>query len=189
MTGAEVALRAAVTPRLTATTTLFANRLSNAIANVTIGPNLRERQNIDAIRSKGVETEIAWRRGEWEIDASLSLVSAKVVQSGVLDGLEPAQVPKLSLAMTAARTIGRSQFSLTVRHLSSAFEDDLNQDRLPPATTIDLVGRHRLNEKVELSVRGENLLDERIVTRNQGGSIDLGVPRTIWLSLSLKAAN
>jgi hypothetical protein len=32
-------------------------------------------------------------------------------------------------------------------------------------------------------LRGENLTDEDIVTRNQGGSIDLGVPRTAWLGL------
>jgi hypothetical protein len=31
--------------------------------------------------------------------------------------------------------------------------------------------------------RAENLTDEDIITRNQGGSIDLGVPRTIWLGL------
>ena len=31
--------------------------------------------------------------------------------------------------------------------------------------------------------RGENLTDTAIVTRNQGGSIDLGVPRTLWIGL------
>jgi outer membrane receptor for ferric coprogen and ferric-rhodotorulic acid len=36
---------------------------------------------------------------------------------------------------------------------------------------------------LSLTVRGENLTDEAIVTRNQGGSIDLGVPRTVWLGL------
>jgi iron complex outermembrane receptor protein len=33
--------------------------------------------------------------------------------------------------------------------------------------------------------RGENLFDEEVVTRNAGGSIDLGTPRTLWVGLAL----
>lgn len=29
-------------------------------------------------------------------------------------------------------------------------------------------------------LRGENLTDETVITRNQSGSIDLGTPRTVW---------
>lgn len=188
LTGAEVAFGGDVASNLSVTTTLFANRLANAIGNVTVGTNLRRRQNIAAIRSRGIETELAWHQNGWALDASLSLVSARMDQSGDLDGLRPAQVPKLSLTMTAARTIGRSEVSATLRHSSSAYEDDLNQDRLPAATTIDIVARHRVSSMVELSLRGENLLDERVVTRNQAGSIDIGAPRTIWLGLNLKQA-
>src|SRR3546814_15800581 len=35
--------------------TVFWNRLDNAIANVTIADNLRQRRNVDAIVAKGVE--------------------------------------------------------------------------------------------------------------------------------------
>jgi len=31
--------------------------------------------------------------------------------------------------------------------------------------------------------RAENVTDERIVTRNSDGNIDLGVPRTFWAGL------
>ena len=37
--------------------------------------------------------------------------------------------------------------------------------------------------RLSLIVRAENLTDETIVTRNQGGSVDLGVPRTFWLGV------
>lgn len=186
LTGAQVRFKVDVVPCPSVTTTLFANRLANAIGNVTISPNLRERQNVDAIQSRGVEAELACRWGGWAIDSSLSLVSAHVDQRGDLDGLRPAQVPKMSLTLTASRTFGRSEVSTMLRHVSGAYEDDLNRDRLPPATTIDVVARHRLNNALEISLRGENLLDERIVTRNQAGSLDLGAPRTIWLGLALK---
>ena len=33
--------------------------------------------------------------------------------------------------------------------------------------------------------RAENLFDETVVTRNQGGSIDLGTPRTLWIGVRI----
>ena len=40
-----------------------------------------------------------------------------------------------------------------------------------------------LSPRFTVLLRGENLTNETIVTRNQGGSIDLGVPRTLWAGL------
>src|SRR3546814_13936956 len=42
--------------------TVFWNRLDNAIANVTIADNLRQRRNVDAIVAKGVELTAAARQ-------------------------------------------------------------------------------------------------------------------------------
>ena len=42
--------------------------------------------------------------------------------------------------------------------------------------SITLSTAYRLNGALELYGRVENLTDETIVTRNQGGSIDLGTP-------------
>jgi iron complex outermembrane receptor protein len=39
---------------------------------------------------------------------------------------------------------------------------------------------------LSLVVRAENLFDETVITRNQGGSIDLGTPRTLWLGLRIR---
>jgi len=71
----------------------------------------------------------------------------------------------------------------TLRHVSAQFEDDRETDRLAPATTIDAFVAAPLVGGLSLVARAENLTDETIVTRNQGGSIDLGVPRTLWLGL------
>jgi vitamin B12 transporter len=78
--------------------------------------------------------------------------------------------------------------SATLRHVSSAYEDDLNQDRLGAATTIDAVIRRNIGAQWEIALRGENLLNKRVLTRNQAGSIDLGAPRIVWLSLSFRSA-
>ena len=70
--------------------------------------------------------------------------------------------------------------SATVGHVSAQFEDDLEMDTLPAATTLDAFAQVPIMGKLSLVLRGENLTGETIVTRNQGGSIDLGAPRTIW---------
>lgn len=54
---------------------------------------------------------------------------------------------------------------------------------LPDALTVDAVARLPLGHGVTLVARGENLFDEEVVTRNAGGSIDLGTPRTLWIGV------
>ncbi|WP_370073285.1 hypothetical protein [Novosphingobium sp. THN1] len=39
---------------------------------------------------------------------------------------------------------------------------------------------------ISLVLRAENLFDTEIVTRNSGGSIDLGNPRTLWAGVRVK---
>ena len=65
-------------------------------------------------------------------------------------------------------------------------EDDLELDALPPATTVDAVLRLPLGPQLELNLRAENAFDARVVTRNAGGSIDLGTPRTLWIGARLR---
>ena len=57
---------------------------------------------------------------------------------------------------------------------------------MPAATTLDAYAEAPLGKALALVLRGENLTDERVVTRNQGGSIDLGAPRTLWIGLKLR---
>ena len=74
-------------------------------------------------------------------------------------------------------------FAATLRHVGKQFEDDRETDVLPAATTVDLYAQVPLFEKLSFVARAENLFDEEIYTRNQGGSIDLGIPRTVWAGL------
>jgi hypothetical protein len=54
---------------------------------------------------------------------------------------------------------------------------------LPAATTVDLFAQAPLVGRLSFIARVENLFDEEIITRNQGGSMDLGVPLTAWAGL------
>jgi outer membrane receptor protein involved in Fe transport len=167
--------------------TAFDNEVENAIANVTIGPNLRRRANLPAIEARGIEASVAAKFGAVSLDGALAWTDAQVRGEGAsadLDGLRPAQTPEFAASLTLGwQPAPGWRVAGTLRHVSAQFEDDRQTDRLPPATTWDAFLVAPLRGRLSLTVRGENLTDEAIVTRNQGGSIDLGVPRTVWLGL------
>lgn len=169
--------------------TLFDNRVRQAIANVTIGPNLRERRNVDAVHSRGFELTAKAVLGTFSWDGSLALLDPKVEGSGAsagLDGMRPAQVPVFASSTTLSWRPGKDWLlAATLRHLSSQFEDDLQTDRLPAQTTLDAVATVPLSARAVLIFRGENLTDAQVITRNQAGSIDLGAPRTLWAGLRI----
>jgi outer membrane receptor protein involved in Fe transport len=170
--------------------TAFTNKVRNAVANVTIGPNLRQRQNVDAIRARGIEFGAALRLGTLSFDGSLALTDAEVRAGGTsaaLDGMRPAQTPKLAASAALGwRPRDGWLLSATLRHVGAQFEDDLETDVLPAATTLDAYAEVPVSPAFSLVLRGENLTGETIVTRNQGGSMDLGVPRTLWAGVKVR---
>ena len=169
--------------------TAFDNRVKNAIANVTINPTTRERRNVDAIRSRGLELSTALRMGQVSFDGSLAWTDAEVKAGGAsaaLDGMRPAQTPKIAGSATLAwRPRDGAVLSATLRHIGAQFESDQETDVLPAATTLDLFAQWPLSPGFSLVLRAENLADEEVVTRNQGGSIDLGTPRTLWAGVKI----
>jgi outer membrane receptor protein involved in Fe transport len=169
--------------------TAFDNRVKHAIANVTVGPNLRQRQNIDAIHARGVEAGANLKFGDFVISGSLAWTAAEARGSGAaapLDGNRPAQTPRWSASGTASwRLTANTLVALTARHVGAQFEDDLETDVLPAATTLDLFVQVPIARNVALVLRGENLTDEMVITRNQSGSMDYGAPRTVWAGIKL----
>jgi vitamin B12 transporter len=169
--------------------TAFDNRVKGAIANVTIGTNVRERRNVDAIHARGLELGAGLRFGAVSLDGSLAWTQALVEASGAslaLNGKRPAQTPKLAASTTLGwRPRDGWQLSATLRHIGAQFEDDLQADLLPAATTLDAYAKVPLDGPFALVLRGENLTGETVITRNQAGSIDLGIPRTLWAGLRI----
>jgi iron complex outermembrane receptor protein len=167
--------------------TLFYNRLNDAIANVTIGTNLRQRDNVDAIVAKGVELSGEAAFGEVSISASYAFSDSKVRASGMamaLNGLSPAQSPRHAANATVrwAPSAG-TVLAATARYVAAQFEDDLESNILPSAFTLDGFAQIPLTRQVALTGRVENIFDEEVVTRKVGTSIDLGTPRILWIGL------
>ena len=169
--------------------TYFDNQVEGAIANVTLAPNLRERRNLDAIDATGVEFAAAIDSGDFSFDSTLVLTDAEVRGTGFaapLDGNRPPQVPKFSASATGSwRPADGALIAATLRHVGDQFEGDQEDDVLKSATTLDLFAQVELTQGVTLITRAENITNDTIVTRNQGGSMDLGTPRTFWIGLKV----
>jgi len=183
--GAEGGIDVSPAHGLTLSGTVFYNELTDAIANVTIGTNLRRRQNVKAIAAKGVEANIVWRRGAMMLEASYAYSDSKVKAPGTaLDGLIPAQSPRHAASATLAwAPKAGPMLSATVRYVGDQYEDDLQTGKLPAATTVDLFGKMPIARGFSAIVRAENVFDATVETRNQAGSIDLGTPRTLWIGV------
>ncbi|MBB3859333.1 outer membrane receptor protein involved in Fe transport [Novosphingobium hassiacum] len=166
----------------------FENRIESAIANVTIGTNLRQRQNIAEIRAQGIEASAEVTHGIAHFSGSLAWTDADLRNgpASALTGKRPAQTPRVAASATLAITPATGwRIAATARHIGQQFEDDLQQDSLPAATTFDAFILLPLVGRASLLLRGENMFDAAVTTRNSGGSIDLGSPRTLWAGLRL----
>lgn len=198
MKGAELGIDLTPAEGVSLRATAFTNKLTDAIGNVTLsrGPGTfpgvgfvagayRQRVNIDAVRSNGVELDARIERGEWRLAASYAYSDARISGSGraaALDGLRPAQVP----AHTASGTLGWRGLSTTLRYVSAQFEDDSNSRRLNDALTLDAVAVLPVTDRMSLFVRGENVTNGRVETAiSATGVIERAAPRTIWVGLRL----
>jgi len=183
--------------------TVFANRLTGAIANVTLGqgPGLfpgvgfvaaggqfRRRENVDAISSRGIEIDGDLAIGRFRLAAGYSFADAKIHASGAaaaLAGLRPAQTPRHSFTASLGwQGPDGAYASAGTRYVSDQYEDDLNRQRIPGALTFDALAALPLGHGLAIEARGENLTDEEVVAGISGaGIVERATPRTLWLGL------
>lgn len=183
--------------------TLFANRLTDAIANVTLGTGpgtfpgvgvvapggvYRQRQNVDAVESRGVEVDANLSLGAFRLTAGYSYADAEVSASGPaapLNGLRPAQTPRHNITLSLAWQGPRGLLaSAGLRYVSTQYEDDLNAQRIPDALTVDAAANIPITRSLAIEARGENLTDEDVVAGiSSAGVVERATPRTLWIGL------
>jgi outer membrane receptor protein involved in Fe transport len=185
--------------------TLFANRLEGAIANVSLGsgPGLfpgvgfvasggvyRQRQNVDAIRTRGLEIDGEWARGPWRAALSYALTDARIDADGAaraLDGKRPAQVARHNASASLGWGRGGVEVDATARFTGRQFEDDNNARVLPAALTFDGRAQVAISNAVAGEARVENLLDKRVVaTLGSDGTRERALPRTLWIGVRIR---
>lgn len=166
--------------------TLFANHLSNAIANVTLAPNLNQRRNLDAIDSKGVEFSAEQIVGPATLRATWAFTDAEVEASGgaaTLDGRKPAQIAKHGASLSL-RDNGGGPFGgfATLRYVGKQNEDDLGLLVLDDALTLDAGLSWRVSRGISVEARGENLFDALVPAAiSSAGIVERATPRTLWV--------
>ena len=185
--------------------TAFANRLDNAIANVTLGEgpgvfpgvgfvaaggSYRQRQNVDAIRARGIEVDGGLKRGPWSATFTYALSDARVEAGGEaspLNGHRPAQIPRHQASVSLDWTGGIAGIGATARFTSAQNEDDLGEDRLPAALTFDARSRLAVLKRGEIELRVENLFDRRVIAAISGDDIrERALPRTVWIGVRFR---
>jgi len=168
--------------------TLFANHLSNAIANVTLAPNLNQRQNLHAIDSKGIEVAAEQRIGPATLRATYAFTDAEVDAKGAaaaLDGRKPAQIAKHggSLSLRGNGSGPLDGFA-TLRYIGKQNEDDLGLLVLDDALTLDAGVSWRVSQAISVEARGENLFDELVPAAiSSAGIVERATPRTLWVGV------
>ncbi len=186
--------------------TLFRNTLVDPVTNVTLGQGpatfplagfipaggvLRQRQNAGRIDAVGLEGEVRRQWGPVALRAAATYTDARVdggAAAPQLDGLRPAQAPRLGAALTADwQATRRLALRLELRHEGARFEDDLNSRRLPAATTLDARAASRLTPAVEVWAAADNLTDSAVATgQTADGVYAYGPPRGLRLGVSLR---
>ena len=166
--------------------TLFVNHLTNAIANVTLAPNLNQRQNLDAIDTKGIEVSAEQKVDFLTLRATYALTDATVDASraaAALDGRRPAQIAKHGGSVSLrSNTTDAVQGFATLRYVGKQNEDDLGLLELDDALTLDAGLTWRLADAISLEARGENLFDELVPAAiSSAGIVERATPRTLWI--------
>jgi outer membrane receptor protein involved in Fe transport len=159
--GFLVGLGAAVSLRATA----FQMDATETVANVTLAatPTLitRQRQNLGAIRSRGIELDGEARLGRHLVLAGgLTLLDAKV-RSAPDRGLVGKRVPQVPRRQGGAQLRYDPPrgftFGVQARFVATQFEDDLNSLPLDGYWTVDALLGRSINQWVGVFVAGENL--------------------------------
>ena len=188
------------------TATAFANRIEDAIVNVTIGQGpgtfpragfvpaggvLRQRANAGTIEATGIEIEAERRWDRLRLQGAISHAWAEMdggTAVSQLTGLRPAQAPRLSATLAADWTVSdRLTLSARVRHEGRRFDDDLNSRSLEAATTLDGRAEWRLGRGASAWVAADNLTDADVQVFMTGdGVAGLAAPRTIRVGLTFR---
>ena len=193
--GGEVGGELLVGRRLLARVTGFVDRLGGAISNVTLPiprPDgaQRERRNLGAAVSRGVEVSADWRLA----DPLSFVVSYAFIRSTVTDAPDATQLVGRALPQapehraTAVLTFDEPRlFSAMVvgRWMGEQFEDDLNMLPMSGTFLIDAAVSRRIAGPVEVFLAVENVLDREYLV-GRAGVDTVGQPLTVRGGIRLR---
>ena len=148
---------------------VFWNVIDDSIANVTLSttPALitRQRQNLGAIRARGVELSALFKpHRHWEVAGEYLLTDSTVLRfpaNRALEGLLVPQVPRHQFNFQVSYTNGEWTAGTQGRFASEQFDDDLNTLPLRRFFTLDAELSRSVSEQVRFFVALQNLTGVR----------------------------
>jgi outer membrane receptor protein involved in Fe transport len=148
---------------------VFWSQINDSIANVTLTttPALitRQRQNLGAIRARGVElAAIVKPDRRWEIASEYLLSDSTVLRFPAntrLEGLLVPQIPRHQFQVQVSYTNQGWTAATQARFVSRQFDDDLNTLPLRRFFTLDAEASRSVSEQVGLFVAVQNLTGVR----------------------------
>jgi outer membrane receptor protein involved in Fe transport len=170
LTGGEVGIGfSRFGDRLFVRSNLYWSKISDSIANVTLSttPALitRQRQNLGAIRARGIElAAISKLDKRWEIAAEYLLADSTVLRfpaNPALEGLLVPQVPRHQVNFQVTYAATQWFVSTQGRFTSKQFDDDQNTLPLDGFFTLDAEASRTVSEKVRVFVAVQNLTGSR----------------------------
>ncbi|MCS7025102.1 MAG: TonB-dependent receptor [Bryobacteraceae bacterium] len=157
--------------------TLFRNRLSNLVTNVTLSstPQLitRQRRNAAAANSEGLEVEVRQRWRSWSGEASYLFADSRFSTRERLP-----QIPKHQGSAQLIYARDRTTAAFGFRSFGMQFEDDRNAFRLPGFGVFHFTARQRLVRALSLQLAVENLFNREFLV-GFSPTPNLGAPR-LW---------
>ena len=170
LTGGEVGLGVQkFGERLFVRTNFFWSQIDDSIANVTLSTArsliTRQRQNLGAIRARGIElSAITKFARHWEIAGEYLLTDSTVLSfpaNRSLEGLLVPQVPRHQFNFQVTYANAKWLVGTQGRFVSRQFDDDQNTLPLRKFFTIDAEASRAVSERVRLFVAFQNLNGSR----------------------------
>ncbi|TAL02085.1 MAG: TonB-dependent receptor [Rhodospirillaceae bacterium] len=197
--GLETSATWRATSKLSTTATFFLARIDHTVGNVTIqttpglnamlgvvvpaGGSLQQRQNIDRVRSEGVELEVKWAvTSTFDLTARYLYTDPKVTKNAAGPSLVGLQLPEVANHQAMLEAVWEPRqgtlFKLSGHASSGQFDDDQNTRRLKGYVTSDIYAEQALNDSVVLFISGDNLFDRTIEAgKAPDGTVTVGMPR------------
>jgi iron complex outermembrane recepter protein len=164
----------------------FVMNVDDTIANVTLSttPALitRQRQNLGATQTRGLELESEWRLADrWRLSAGYLFTDARVT-AGSLDGKRLPQVPRNQATLQTVFAPQHATVALQARWSAMQFDDDVNQFPLRSYAAADVLASVPIRAHLALTLSVENVFDRRIEV-SATPVVTLNTPRTVRVGL------
>jgi outer membrane receptor protein involved in Fe transport len=170
LTGGEAGIGLnSLSERLFVRGNVFWSDIDDSIANVTLSATTalitRQRQNLGAIRARGVELSAVMKFGmRWELSGEYMLTDSTVLRfpaNRALEGLLVPQVPRHQFNFQVTYAGEEWLVSTQGRFVSRQFDDDQNLLPLEKFFTVDAEVTRVLTERVRLFAAFQNLTGSR----------------------------